>query len=42
LCLELKVMSLPTYLFYKQGREVARLTGNVNLGDIEKHAKELL
>jgi thioredoxin 1 len=43
LCLELRVLSLPTYLFYKQGKEVARLTGgDVKLPDIEKHAKELL
>jgi thioredoxin 1 len=29
LCLGLKVLSLPTYLFYKGGREVDRLSGSV-------------
>ncbi len=29
LCLSLKVMSLPTFLFYKDGQEVERLTGDI-------------
>lgn len=31
LCLDLKVLSLPTFLFYKDGREVGRLSGNVTM-----------
>ncbi len=34
LCLSLKVMSLPTFLFYKDGEEMARLAGNVNIEGI--------
>lgn len=30
LCIELKVMGLPTYLAFKGGREVARLAGQVS------------
>ena len=29
LCLGLRVLSLPTFLFYRDGREVARLAGDV-------------
>ena len=35
LCLELKVLSLPTYLFYKGGEEFDRLSGDVTLKSIE-------
>jgi thioredoxin 1 len=36
LCLDLKVLSLPTILFYKGGKEVKRLAGNdVSLNSIE-------
>ena len=28
LCLELKVLALPTFLFYKAGKECGRLSGN--------------
>jgi thioredoxin 1 len=36
LCLDLKVLSLPTILFYKGGKEVKRLAGNdVSLKSIE-------
>ena len=30
LCLNLRVMNLPTYLLYKNGKEVDRLTGEVD------------
>ena len=42
LCLNLKVMSLPTFLFYKEGKEVERLTGTVTIEGIEDSLKKLL
>lgn len=42
LCLDLKVLSLPTFLFYKDGKEVDRLSGNVSLEAIEKSISKLL
>lgn len=42
LCLELKVMSLPTLLFFKDGKEVDRLTGDVTINAIEDSIKKLL
>ena len=42
LCLNLKVMSLPTFLFYKGGKEVERLTGNVAVEGIENVLNRLL
>ncbi len=42
LCLSLKVLALPTFLFYKDGKEVSRLSGNnVSLQAIEDNLKEL-
>ena len=36
MCLSLKVLGLPTFLIYKDGKEVARLTGDaVTIGEIE-------
>jgi thioredoxin 1 len=36
LCLNLKVFGLPTFLFYKNGKEVDRLTGGtIGIKDIE-------
>lgn len=36
MCLALKVLGLPTFLIYKDGKEVARLTGEaVTTGEIE-------
>ncbi len=42
LCLQLKVMSLPTYLLFKDGKEVERLSGDVSLEKIEESIKKLL
>ncbi len=42
LCLELKVLSLPTLLFYKDGRELDRLSGDVTLEAIETSIRKLL
>jgi thioredoxin 1 len=41
-CLHLKVMSLPTYLFFKDRKEVARLSGNISLETIEQSINKLL
>jgi thioredoxin 1 len=42
-CLSMKVLGLPTYLFYKDGKEVNRLTGgDISINDIEVSARELL
>jgi thioredoxin 1 len=43
LCAKLRVLSLPTYLFYKGGTEVNRLTGeHINKGDLIAAIKALL
>ena len=42
LCLTLKVLSLPTFLFYKNGEEVDRLSGDVTIQSIEACLKKLL
>jgi len=43
LCLSLKVIGLPTFLFYKDGREVGRLSGgDLKIADIEKTLKEVI
>ncbi|MEW6264563.1 MAG: thioredoxin family protein [Thermodesulfobacteriota bacterium] len=42
LCLNLKVMSLPTFLFYNNGQEVERLTGNITFELIENALAKLL
>ena len=41
LCLQLKVMALPTYLLFKDGKEVARLSGDVSVEAIERSIKEI-
>jgi thioredoxin 1 len=42
-CLSLKVLGLPTYLFYKDGQELARLSGeSLGLSDIEKSVKKII
>jgi thioredoxin 1 len=36
LCLNLRVMGLPTFLFYRSGKEVDRLSGSdLKIGDID-------
>ena len=43
LCLELKVMGLPTYLVYKNGKEMDRLTGgDLNISDIEESVEKII
>ena len=42
LCLNLRVMGLPTFLFYKNGQEVVRLTGDITIKSIEESIKKLL
>ena len=42
-CLKLKVLGLPTYLFYKNGSEVDRLTGGeLTINDIEDSVKKTI
>lgn len=42
LCLNLKVMSLPTFLFFKDGREVDRLSGEITIQSIEECLRKFL
>lgn len=42
LCLELKVLSLPTFLFYKDGKEVERMSGSVTLQAVREAADKLV
>ncbi len=43
LCLNLKVFGLPTFLFYKSGKEVERLSGNsLKIEEIEEAAKRMI
>jgi len=43
LCLSLKVLGLPTYLFYKNGKEVDRLTGgDLTINDIEESVRKMM
>ena len=43
LCARLRVLGLPSYLFYRDGAEVKRLTGeSLTAGDIAAAVKELV
>ncbi|WP_019120377.1 thioredoxin family protein [Brevibacillus massiliensis] len=43
LCIDLKVIGLPAFLFYKDGQEVARLTGKeVNIQELEQFVQSNL
>jgi thioredoxin 1 len=43
LCLNLKVFGLPTFLFYKNGKEVDRLTGGtLKIEDIEASVNKII
>ena len=43
LCLNLTVFGLPTFLFYKNGKEVDRLTGgDLKMNDIEGSIKKII
>ena len=43
LCLELKVLALPTFLFYKGGQECGRLAGSgVSVQTIEESIQKML
>ena len=43
LCLDLRVMSLPTFLFYKNGENVARLAGGeLRILDIEEQVRRVV
>ena len=43
LCLDLRVMSLPTYLFYKNGEGVGRLTGGeLKIQQIDDEIQKLI
>jgi thioredoxin 1 len=42
LCLRLRVLNLPTFIFYRNGKEVERLSGEVKAQDIERSLQALL
>ena len=42
-CLSLRVTGLPTYLFYKGGKEVERISGgNLTIEDVEASVEKML
>jgi thioredoxin 1 len=41
-CRELRVMGLPTYVLYRDGAEIERLTGNPSRADIESAVEKLI
>ena len=42
LCLNLRVMGLPTFLFYKEGKEVSRLTGTITIQSVQESLEKML
>ncbi len=40
--MELKVMALPTLLVYKDGKEMERMSGNVDIAACEEQVLKLL
>lgn len=42
LCLTLKILSLPTFLFFKNGKEVDRLSGDVTIQSVEECLKKMV
>lgn len=43
LCLQLRVLGLPTFLFYKNGEGIGRLTGqDLQIQDIEEEVKKIV
>ena len=38
----LKIMGLPTFIFFENGKEVKRLTGQITAEDLEKAVEEAL
>jgi thioredoxin 1 len=42
ICRELRVMGLPTYVLYRDGKEVERLIGNPTIGEIEEAVERLV
>jgi len=42
-CLSLKVLGLPTYLFYKNGKEIERLSGeDTTISEIDESVKKII
>ena len=42
-CLKMRVLGLPTYLIYEDGKEIERLSGgDLTIADIEESIKELI
>jgi thioredoxin 1 len=41
-CRDLKVLGLPTYLLYRDGAEIERLTGDPSRADIEEAVRKLV
>jgi thioredoxin 1 len=42
ICRELRVMGLPSYLLFKDGREIERLTGDPTIEEIETAVERLM
>lgn len=42
LCVELRIMGLPTIVLFKNGKEIARLSGNIAIKEIRETIQYLL